>query len=79
MFRVEHYRRTRFWAVYESNELLCVTVYKKGATAVKERLERVFGRVVTELLEEVDRNHPEAPTTANRPTRAGASKRRRIR
>ena len=54
MFRIERYRTTRFWAVYESGELLCVTVYKKGATAVKNRLERCFGLTVTELLEEVE-------------------------
>jgi hypothetical protein len=34
--RVE--RRGRFWAVYESGELLCVTVYRKGARAVVDRL-----------------------------------------
>lgn len=31
-------RRGRFWAVYESEELLCVTVYRKGARAVVHRL-----------------------------------------
>lgn len=41
MYTVERYRKTRFWAVYEAGELLCVTVYKKGANAVKERLERL--------------------------------------
>ncbi len=40
MLTVERYRRTRFWAVYECGELLCVTVYKKGASAVKQRIER---------------------------------------
>jgi hypothetical protein len=40
MLRIERYRRTRFWGLYEAGELLCVTVYKKGAQAVKERLER---------------------------------------
>jgi len=35
---VERYRKTRFWAVYEHGELLCVTVYKKGANAVKQRI-----------------------------------------
>jgi hypothetical protein len=39
MVSVERYRKTRFWAVYEYGELLCVTVYKKGANAVKSRLE----------------------------------------
>jgi hypothetical protein len=28
----------RFWAVYEGDELLCVTVYLKGALAVIERI-----------------------------------------
>lgn len=40
MLTIERYRRTRFWGLYEAGELLCVTVYKKGAQAVKERLER---------------------------------------
>ncbi len=39
MFTVERYRKTRFWAVYDAGELVCVTVYKKGANAVKARLE----------------------------------------
>jgi hypothetical protein len=37
---VERYRRTRFWGLYEAGVLLCVTVYKKGAEAVKTRIER---------------------------------------
>lgn len=37
---VERYRRTRFWGLYEAGTLLCVTVYKKGAVAVKTRIER---------------------------------------
>jgi hypothetical protein len=28
----------RFWAVYERGALLCVTVYKKGAHAVIDRI-----------------------------------------
>jgi len=39
VFTVERYRKTRFWAVYDAGELVCVTVYKKGANAVKARLE----------------------------------------
>lgn len=42
MITVERYRKTRFWAVYDAGELVCVTVYKKGANAVKERLERTL-------------------------------------
>ena len=30
--RLERYRR--FWAVYDGPQLLCVTVYKKGAVSV---------------------------------------------
>ncbi len=29
----------RYFALYEGNELVCVTVYKKGALEVKKRLE----------------------------------------
>ena len=39
MITVKRYRKTRFWAVYEDGELVCVTVYKKGANAVKARLD----------------------------------------
>jgi hypothetical protein len=39
MITIERYRGKRFWAVYEDGALLCLTVYKKGAQAVKERLE----------------------------------------
>lgn len=37
---IKRYRDTRFWGLYESGVLLCVTVYKKGARAVQDRLER---------------------------------------
>lgn len=40
MITIERYRKTRFWAVYDAGELVCVTVYKKGAHAVKHRLDR---------------------------------------
>ena len=40
MLTIERYRRTRFWGLYESGVLLCVTVYKKGAAAVRTRIER---------------------------------------
>ena len=39
MLRIERYPGTRFWGLYESGQLLCVTVYKKGANAVKARLD----------------------------------------
>lgn len=34
--RVEKYKQTRYWAVWIDNRLLAVTVYKKGALAIKE-------------------------------------------
>jgi hypothetical protein len=37
--RYQRYK-SRFWAVYEDEDLLCVTVYKKGALAVMDRIER---------------------------------------
>jgi hypothetical protein len=37
--RLERYRGTRYWAVYDGEELVCVTVYKKGARVVRDRLE----------------------------------------
>jgi hypothetical protein len=35
----------RTWAVYVNGELLCVTVYLKGAMAVKGLIERLWQRV----------------------------------
>jgi len=32
----------RYFAVYDGEELVCVTVYKKGALEVKRRLEMAF-------------------------------------
>ena len=36
--RVEKYKGTRYWPVWLGEELLAVTVYKKGAMAIKEIL-----------------------------------------
>jgi len=37
---ITRYRKTRFWALYdEDGELICVTVYRKGAEEVKRRLQ----------------------------------------
>lgn len=38
MFTFSRYERTRFWAVYENETLLCVAVYQKGALAIIERI-----------------------------------------
>lgn len=37
--KVQKYQETRYWAVYDENdELVCVTVYRKGAMEVARRL-----------------------------------------
>ena len=38
MLTYSRYKFTRFWAVYDGDELLCITVYLKGALAVIERI-----------------------------------------
>ena len=41
MLHITKYRNTRYWAVWEGHQLLCVTVYKKGAFAVMRRLQHL--------------------------------------
>ena len=45
IIRIEKYRNSRYWGVWVGEELLTVTVYKKGAVAVKKVLccEKVSG------------------------------------
>jgi hypothetical protein len=38
-YRVARYPYSRFYALYDGEELLAVTVYKKGAEAVRDRLQ----------------------------------------
>jgi hypothetical protein len=33
---------SRNWALYEGDTLLCVTVYKKGAKAIKDLIEKLY-------------------------------------
>ena len=40
-FRISHYPYSRFWAVYDGNDLVAVTVYKRGAEEVRRRLQTV--------------------------------------
>lgn len=35
---VSRYGETRYWAVWINSELLAVTVYKKGAIAIRDKL-----------------------------------------
>jgi len=55
---------SRNWAVYEDGELLCVTVYKKGAVAVAQRIEELTTGVPHLAAT------PEAPCTPVRSVRA---------
>lgn len=38
-FRMERYKTSRFWGVYDGpSQLICVCVYKKGAAEIVQRL-----------------------------------------
>jgi len=39
MLRIEHYGKSRYWAVYDGHELVVVTLYKRGAQEVLRRLQ----------------------------------------
>ena len=39
--RIAPYPYSRFWALYEGDELLAVTVYKKGAVRIAERIKEL--------------------------------------
>lgn len=38
---LEIQRYNRYWAIYDNRDLVCVTVYKKGAEEVVKRLKMV--------------------------------------
>ena len=38
-FRISRYRYSRFWAVYDGDDLVAVTVYRRGAEEVRRRLQ----------------------------------------
>jgi hypothetical protein len=46
-------RARRYWAVYEGDTLLCLTVYKKGARSVIERLRELSGSVRQDVGKEI--------------------------
>ena len=39
MLRVARYGKSRYWALWDGNELVAVVVYKQGATELLRRLE----------------------------------------
>ena len=51
-------RYGKYWAVYDADELLCLTVYKKGAKAVIERLARKGGARPARKSQEAGRHVP---------------------
>src|SRR5262245_42046326 len=58
-FHVERYGGTRFFALYEGDHLLAVTVYRKGAEAVRERLQALEARLAALAhTQEEDRPQP---------------------
>lgn len=38
-FRISHYPNSRFWAVHDGDDLVAVTVYRRGAEEVRRRLQ----------------------------------------
>jgi hypothetical protein len=58
-FRIAPYPYSRFWALYEGNELLGVTVYKKGAERIALRLKELAPDAVIEPYEPQKRSHTE--------------------
>ena len=57
------YKKTRFWAVTEADgTLIAVTVYKKGAQAIIQRLSVQYGYSLTEqgkqALEDAQKGDP---------------------
>jgi hypothetical protein len=43
MIRISRYARSRFWAVWRGDDLVVVTVYKKGALRVAQELAAAGG------------------------------------
>jgi hypothetical protein len=44
MIKIERYKNTRHWAVWCNDTLLAVVCYKKGATAIKQILNKNLDR-----------------------------------
>lgn len=67
-FHVEHYPNTRFFALYDGEELLAVTVYRKGAEAVRDRLDAYEARIaaLTQGQQGDAQGSPEAPGAVGR-------------
>ena len=62
-YRVARYPYSRFYALYDGEELLAVTVYKKGAEAVRDRLQAQEARIaqLTQALQSQGEGSRETP------------------
>jgi hypothetical protein len=77
-YRIAKYRKTRFFGLYDGEELLAVTVYKKGARELKDRLEAkdreltqlkgVFQAVIAEDYYQLEEEEKPAPRQRPVPT-----------
>ena len=47
MLRIERYQKGRYWAVYDGEAFIAVTVYKRGAQEVLRRLQALAARPCT--------------------------------
>lgn len=67
-FHVERYEGTRFWGLYEGDELLAVTVYRKGAEAARNRLQEQEAKIarLTQAPPGQDPEGPERPRAVER-------------
>jgi hypothetical protein len=55
-YRVARYPYSRFYALYDGEELLAVTVYKKGAEAIRDRLQAQEARIAALTQEQRDQS-----------------------
>ncbi len=53
-YRVERYKRTRFFAIFDGEELLALTVYRRGANALRQKLE-AQDKAIAELQQRFNR------------------------
>jgi hypothetical protein len=44
MITIKRYKKTRYWAVWQEQELLAVVCYKKGAQAIKQLLSDLLNK-----------------------------------
>ncbi len=64
-YHIEHYGKSRYFAVYEGKDLLALTVYRKGAAAITARLEEQE-RAIAALQDQLAAI-PQAPAPAPSP------------